>query len=572
MKSLLLVFVSVLSTFATPERRVGRPFQDSTRYYYSGKKKIYINSIAGSNLYSIGFRNDSTSEATQRSLFAIRTMAGVESLSWHNRNHATVALSGAGFNSSEFFRLQRNVVEGDSNIKYVNPVYYPVNSQAQVNPNAALLLTDEIIVKFKPNTNPEAVMEFKKSYGLKTIDSTLDFTVYEVPKFTDALTVANAAQEKQPIVEYAQPNFIIRLNSHQMPNDPYFSNQFYLNNTVQAGADISILGAWSITKGNPNIVIAILDQGVSDPHPDLPDGRQVRLPGSNYSGGNPDDPSPSGNINHGNACAGIVAAEHNLEGIAGIAPLCKIMPIRIPIDFSSTGIAQIAEAINLAWRSGASVISCSWGSNFSDPDQFHPITSAIDSAVTGGRGRLGCVVVFSAGDNAIQSIGNVGHIFFPDNVKIPFVFTVGASDRNNQQSNYSPSTALANGNNEKIDVVAPSSAKLSIGEVWTIDIPGDSGDNPDKTLGDTLPKTGTNYLAYMGRFGGTSASCPEVAGVGALLLSVNPKLTAQQVYNTIITNADRVGGYTYTNNLSVELGYGKINAARAVAAIARQNR
>jgi subtilisin family serine protease len=576
----LIALLSIIPTMAVPVRHPVPVYQDTARYYYSGNKRIYINTIPGSNLFTIGFKRDSASMETQHSISALRTVTPIAGVKWHKGNHAMMELSGTGFNSSEYFRLKRGVVERDSNIKYINPVYYPVATSAKGSQNATLLETDEIIVKFKPNTSRDAVKEFNSRYQLKTVDSTLDFTVYEVPKFADAIDIANDAQEKQSIVEYAQPNFLIKLTGHQVPADPYFKNQFYLyntgqlfnNNPGQAGADISILGAWAISKGDPSVVIAVIDQGVSDPHPDLPDARQVRLKGSNFSGSNPDDPSPAGDVNHGNACAGIVAAEHNSEGISGIAPLCRIMPICIPIEFTEAGVAQVAAAINFAWRNGASVISCSWGSEFADPNQFVAITSAINSAVTLGRNNLGCVVIFSAGDNAIHDIGNTGYIYFPDNVRIPYVFTVGASDRYNRQSNYSPTASPTDTNNQKIDVVAPSSSDITAGEIWTIDIPGVDGDNPDKKLHDTMPNDGVNYLAYAARFGGTSASCPEVAGVSALILSVNPKLTAQQVYNIIVTTADEVGGYKYTNNISFELGYGKINAAKALSLAAQKNR
>ncbi|MFK5037028.1 S8 family serine peptidase, partial [Klebsiella pneumoniae] len=77
--------------------------------------------------------------------------------------------------------------------------------------------------------------------------------------------------------------------------------------------------------------VAVLDQGVTANHPDLPNARQVRLNGSNFIiGENANDPTPNGNDNHGNACAGIIAAtQNNNEGISGIAPNVRIMPIKI---------------------------------------------------------------------------------------------------------------------------------------------------------------------------------------------------------------------------------------------------
>ncbi|GAH15323.1 unnamed protein product, partial [marine sediment metagenome] len=67
-----------------------------------------------------------------------------------------------------------------------------------------------------------------------------------------------------------------------------------------------------------------------------------------------------------------------------------------------------------------------------------------------------------------------------------------------------------------------------------------------------------------GRFGGTSHSCPVVAGVAALVLSADQSLTYLEVFDILTATADEVGGYTYTNGWSEELGYGRVNACRSV--------
>lgn len=109
--------------------------------------------------------------------------------------------------------------------------------------------------------------------------------------------------------------------------------------------------------------------------------------------------------------------------------------------------------------------------------------------------------------------------------------------------------------------------------MWTLDIPGDAGYNtwpstgihPPAT-GETLPNTGTNNLSYTGRFGGTSHACPVVAGVAALL-SENPNLTPQEVFNTLTNTADKIGGYTYTDGRCNQTGFGRVNAFNALQAL-----
>ena len=76
----------------------------------------------------------------------------------------------------------------------------------------------------------------------------------------------------------------------------------------------------------------------------------------------PNNPSPTGNHNHGNACAGIIGAtQNNNQGISGIAPNCRIMPIRI-FNSDGSGISsnRLADAIDFARTNGAHVISNSW--------------------------------------------------------------------------------------------------------------------------------------------------------------------------------------------------------------------
>lgn len=114
-------------------------------------------------------------------------------------------------------------------------------------------------------------------------------------------------------------------------------------------------------------------------------------------------------------------------------------------------------------------------------------------------------------------------------------------------------------------------------EIWTIDIPGTAGYNQVNSgnedglnaVNSTMPSSGTNHLSYTGRMGGTSAACPQVAAVAALLLSENPCLTALEIETIIKRNADKVGGFDYQADPnrpghSTEMGFGRLNAYRAL--------
>ena len=199
-----------------------------------------------------------------------------------------------------------------------------------------------MVLKYKDNISAELIHNIEVEFGLSIVQKNSIYNLYTCKQ--DALSVSNKIYEKG-IVEFCTPNFITKTQNYSYPNDTYFDKQWYLHNTGQGtndnktttpDADIDALEAWQITKGSPNVIVAVIDEGITNNHPDLPLTRQVRLPGSNFAyqydgSNNPNDPSPtlsyySGN-NHGNACAGIIAAtQGNNEGITGIAPLCKIMP------------------------------------------------------------------------------------------------------------------------------------------------------------------------------------------------------------------------------------------------------
>lgn len=139
------------------------------------------------------------------------------------------------------------------------------------------------------------------------------------------------------------------------------------------------------------------------------------LVGRNFGGGGINNYTASGNNNHGNACAGIIGAAHNNgEGIAGIAPNCKILPIKI----SSTSASDWYDAIIFA-KNNADVISCSSGipdrqGILSTDPNLHPIVvDAIRLATTSGRrGSKGSVLAFAASNSADHTQGNNGKILF----------------------------------------------------------------------------------------------------------------------------------------------------------------
>lgn len=406
--------------------------------------------------------------------------------------------------------------------------------------DSVLVLTDEIIVKFKPGIDEKEAYEFFNSYSEKArVKRQIDETLFllEAIKSENAKTLELAnelATDKK--VEYAHPNFTRALKPFFSTNDPLFQQQWALSNQGQtggiAGNDINAIGAWGITTGSDNITIAIIDEGVDYTHEDL-NIKNKLVPGYDALTGL-DNPAPENNDAHGTACAGIASgAGNNNRGISGVAPGCKILGIRIGKTIGNRWITddlKIADGIKQAYKRGADVLSNSWGGGLPSTH----ITEAIREAKKIGRNGKGCVICFAAGNSN-------GAVSYPGN--LPEVITVAACNEYGERkgvnsrdgetwwgSNYGP----------EIDVCAPGV------HIITTDIAGTRGYSSNAD--------------YYEKFNGTSAATPHVAGVAALILSVNPSLTAAEVENILRKATDDLG----TPGFNIFTGFGRTNALKAV--------
>ena len=363
-------------------------------------------------------------------------------------------------------------------------------------------------------------------------------------------------------VEYAAPNYL--LNPLVTSNDQYYNNQWNIRNTgsiVQGNgtpdADMDVDSAWTVTTGDSTIKVAIIDSGVDTLHIDL---KQNILQGHDAVSDSTDGfPTPTyPNDGHGTCCAGIVAAtKDNSFGITGVAPSCKLIPVRAfyyielspgnePVPYSTA--AAFADAIGWAWSvAGADILSNSWGLPASFigllPGGTQPVDDAIQQAYINGRNGKGIAMFFSSGNEE----DNTGPIW-PGS--LPQTIAVNATSMCDERKNANDcSTEDWSGNwGNGIDFSAPGV------KIATTDMRGSNGySNTD----------------YSFTFNGTSAACPNAAAVGALLLSIRPDLSGEDIRHIIAATCDKVGGYNYNSNLaygtwSSELGYGRVNAYQAV--------
>jgi subtilisin family serine protease len=403
---------------------------------------------------------------------------------------------------------------------------------ALVSEGGALLLpTGEVAAKFKPGNTAEMVEQTARSYGatsVRRLPSLPDTYVLSVARGEDGLRLAQALVESGK-VEFASPNFIEEMPFRAVPQNRLFGEQWHLNNTGQNGAvpraDIRILEAWEITRGSADITICILDSGVESRHESFSaPGKLVQ--GFDFADNDPiADPTTS---SHGTSCAGLVAATWGTGAVVGVAPDCRILPVR---RSTLSEHAKVAEALAWAANNGADVINCSFGYDGRPWILPDIVRSALDYVTSSGRGGKGTVVVWAA--------GNGNELVSADEwASYEKVIAVAACTDLNTRAPYSDF-------GPEVEICAPSSGGIN---------------------GITTTSNG----GYTAAFGGTSAAAPIVAGTVGLLLSVNPNLTVGEVRSILRSSADRVDPVNgaYDNDGHSQLyGFGRVNALRALHAI-----
>ena len=407
-------------------------------------------------------------------------------------------------------------------------------------------------ISFEMNSGFSAsdiIKRYSNYLTLKRIDGRVYRLDCNMRTSREVLDIA-ARISKEENVRWCEP---VKLSSWHSYNT-YYSQQYYLKNTGQngglSGVDINVEPAWSIISGSPNVTVAIIDTGIDFNHEDM-DTCVV----NGYTVGNPNGYGIPQNVNffnkkgHGVACAGIVGALNNNIGIRGIASGVKLLPVNIVPDSAnlfSEGFANDCDIANaILWAgSRADILSCSWGGGAYSQD----IVNAIDSVRENGRNGKGCVVIFASGNNNVDGTEGVA---FPSDV--PGVITVGAIKNTGVVWDYSQ---RGNG----LDLVAPSGDGNSTSDIVTTDRMGDSGYNTIITSTYDLDLPNMNYTK---KFNGTSAACPQVAGVAALMLSANPNLYESEVRDFLKNTARKLSGMNGAN-WTDEYGYGLVNACKAV--------
>jgi subtilisin family serine protease len=213
-----------------------------------------------------------------------------------------------------------------------------------------------VIVRFDDNATSAERSRVRAEAGVRIRRklSIPDTQVVAVPRGTTASELARELA-RAPGVRSAEPDRWMRAQA--LPDDPGFPEQWSLHNTGQMvgglpgtpGADISAPAAWDVTTGSSNVVVAVVDTGVSDQHEDLRANIDPR--GIDWVDW---DREPRDENGHGTHVAGIIAARgDNGTGIAGVSWGARILPLRVLDEDGWGEESDIAEAVKYAVEQGA---------------------------------------------------------------------------------------------------------------------------------------------------------------------------------------------------------------------------
>jgi subtilisin family serine protease len=386
--------------------------------------------------------------------------------------------------------------------------------------------SDSVIVKYKKNATPQMRKQARSLVKAKITDLNNDevddnFTSLfsgRLAKFKVSGMSTKEAIERlksHQAIEYVEPDYRVSIAS--APNDPRFDELWGLNNEGQTGgiadADIDAPEAWEISIGSRDVVVGVIDTGVDYSHSDLADNAWVNtgeIAGDgidNDGNGYIDDihginaitdaGDPMDDQGHGTHVSGTIGASgNNSTGVVGVNHEVSIVGCKF-LDAAGSGstsdaIKCIDYMVNLK-NSGVNlrVLNNSWGGG--------GYSQALADAITVSE-QADILFVAAAGNDEVDNDANP---HYPSSYEHESVLSIASTDSNDNLSDFSQWGATS------VDMGAPGSGIVS-----------------------TVP--GNGYANYSG----TSMATPHVAGVAALVLSVNPDLTTSELKALLMSSGD----------------------------------
>lgn len=382
-------------------------------------------------------------------------------------------------------------------------------------------LTDRIIVR---TAGPERLDGFARAAGglvVEPLEAVPGYWTLRAGSVRAAVEIVKelAAREEfaEVYLDLARPRVL-----RAVPDDPMFPQQWHLKNELDPLFDVNAEPAWDAGYSGAGVVIGIVEDRWQQTHPDLAD---------NF---HPDASQEGGDVTaHATACAGLAAAVayNDLMGV-GVAYGARLSTQVFGTD------AETATA--LGYRNDLNDIkSNSWGPPDIGVVYYMPsvIRSAIEEGISSGRGGLGEIYVWAAGNGGATT----DRVDYDPYASSRYTIAVGAIGDHDIRASYNEKGA-------SMFMVAHSSGN-------------------DREISTTA-----SFDAWTTHFGGTSATAPQVAGVVALMLEANPSLTWRDVQHVLIQSARQndPNHVSWTANgaghaVSHHYGFGAVDAGAAVA-------
>lgn len=358
----------------------------------------------------------------------------------------------------------------------------------------------QTLVKLKPSSSPAALsLKAQETPGWKYL-SGVDLYLVD-------------AEGKDSLEQLRKEGFVDEVEDDQdiqlevLPNDPELEKQGWSLSDV---VDIGMNGAWDMTTGDPDIIVAIIDTGMDLQHPDLIQNLWTNV-GEIPNNGIDDDHNgfiddfhgynfwdqnsdPSDENGHGTHMAGVIGAVgNNGVGVSGVNWKVSLMPLRFTGADGGGSSALAVEAIDYAIRNGADVINASWTLKLVDGQgsSLDLLKQAIQKA-----GDAGILFVTASG-NQFQTFSGLDldqNPVYPASLDLKNMLTVAAVDQKGTLASYSNYGA------QTVDVAAPGSNILSTGK-------------------------NNDYVVMSG----TSVATAVTSGAAALILSERPELSPSQL-------------------------------------------
>ncbi|MCH2204499.1 MAG: S8 family serine peptidase [Lentisphaerales bacterium] len=382
----------------------------------------------------------------------------------------------------------------------------------------ALIYSANQLIVSHMSTNSSTSDDFSEEQIFEVAENVFLVSLNEAT--LDSVDDAIASKAGNPAYHFVEPNYLKSIGS-VIPNDSNFSSLWGMNNSNDV--DIDAPEAWQIQTGSSEVVVGVIDTGVSYTHPDLNDniwtnegetgtdanGKDKATNGIDDDGNGyiddvygwdfyNNDNDPDDDNGHGTHCAGTIGAEGNNNiGVTGVTWDVKIMPLKFLGGNGSGYLSDAIAAIEYATNMGAEMTSNSWGGGGYSNAMHSVIADAENNDI---------LFIAAAGNSRLNSDTSPQ---YPAAYNLSNIISVAAVDR------YGNLASFSNYGKSSVDLGAPG---VSIYSTWI----------------------NNGYRSISG----TSMACPHVSGAAALLLSSKPNASASEVKSLLLSNTHSLASLT----------------------------